>query len=394
MVSEKQNSKVIPDRNEVNLDVSITEFFQALSKSARIKFSLRFTLLAFSFLGISLLLLGVSDRIWETTVSWRIVIFSTGLITALWAMYRLITYSFYYTRKLTWLAKSVRNIYRAKGERLLGIIEITTEDKNRNHSFSPQIFEAAQQKMAQEINSLKIDEIFSWKKVIGPSLGAFGILLMIMIASISYPGLSENAFKRWCIPFASLERKTLTQIREYESESFTVLKDESNTIRFSLSPSSRRKPNYAKLIKPKDSGFHLVSKLNGGIYEFNIPPQSRNFSVDLIVGDYQKKISVKTVTRPRLEDLTSVVKFPQYLSRNSEKLDTLNNQFKVPKSAKITLLGKANRKINQVLIFDSDSSFSENPFSTDFKFNLPALKKDRKYSLLIVDQFGFSPRNP
>ena len=394
MVSEKQNSKVIPDRNEVNLDVSITEFFQALSKSARIKFSLRFALLAFSFLGISLLLLGISDRIWETTVSWRIVIFSTGLITALWAMYRLITYSFYYTRNLPWLAKSVRNIYRAKGERLLGIIEITTEDKNRNHSFSPQIFEAAQQKMAQEINSLKIDEIFSWKKIIGPSLGAFGILIMILIASISYPGLSENAFKRWCIPFASLERKTLTQIREYESESFTVLKDESNTIRFSLSPSSRRKPDYAKLIKPNDSGFHLVSKLNGGIYEFNIPPQSRNFSVDLFVGDYQKKISVKTVTRPRLEDLTTVVKFPQYLSRNAEKLDTLNNQFKVPKSSKITLLGKANRKINQVLIFDSESSFSENPFSTDFKFNLPALKQDRKYSLLIVDQFGFSPREP
>ena len=75
------------------------------------------------------------------------------------------------------------------------------------------------------------------------------------------------------------------------------------------------------------------------------------------MGDYQKKYQVKTVARPRLEDLTTVVKFPQYLSRNSEKLDTLNNQFKVPESSKITLLGKANRKINQVLIFDSDSSF-------------------------------------
>ena len=291
MVSEKQNSKEIPDRKgEVKLDVSITEFFQALSKSARIKFSLRFTLLAFSFLGISLLLLGVSDRIWETTVSWRIVIFSTGLITALWAMYRLITYSFYYTRKLTWLAKSVRNIYRAKGERLLGIIEITTEDKNRNHSFSPQIFEAAQQKMAQEINSLKIDEIFSWKKVIGPSLGAFGILLILVIAYISYPGLSENAFKRWCIPFASLERKTLTEIRNHKTKSFIVLKDESNTIRFSLSPDSRRKPSYAELIQTKDSTFHLVSKLNGGIYEFNIPSTKRKFHSRLDCGRLPKKI--------------------------------------------------------------------------------------------------------
>ena len=47
-------------------------------------------------------------------------------------------------------------------------------------------------------------------------------------------------------------------------------------------------------------------------------------------GRLPKKISVKTVTRPRLEDLTTVVKF-QYLSRNSEKLDTLNNQFKYRK---------------------------------------------------------------
>ena len=129
MECEKQDSKVISDSNKVKLDVNITEFFQDLSKSARIKFSLRFALLAFSFLGISLFLLGVSDRVWETTVSWRIVIFSTGLFTALWAVYRSITYSFYYTRKLSWLAKSVRNIYRAKGERLLGIIEITAEEK-------------------------------------------------------------------------------------------------------------------------------------------------------------------------------------------------------------------------------------------------------------------------
>ena len=105
------------------------------------------------------------------------------------------------------------------------------------------------------------------------------------------------------------------------------------------------------------------------------------------------KISVKTVTQPTGRSHNRS-KIPQYLSRNSEKLDTLNNQFKVPESSEITLLGKANRKINQVLIFDSESSFSENPFSTDFKFNLPALKQDRKYSLLIVDQFGFSPREP
>ena len=100
-------------------------------------------------------------------------------------------------------------MYRAKGERLLGIIEIVEEEKKGNRSFSKQIFEAAQQKMAQEINSLKIDKVFSWKKVRGPCASACGILLVLVMAYTAYPGLSENAFKRWGIPFSSLERKPL-----------------------------------------------------------------------------------------------------------------------------------------------------------------------------------------
>ena len=95
-----------------------------------------------------------------------------------------------------------------------------------------------------------------------------------------------------------------------------------------------------------------------------------------------------------MESLTSIVKLPKYLLRNSEKMDSLNNQIEVPKNSEITLTGKANREIFQVQISDFQSSFDENPYSTDFKFNLPTLKHDNKYSLHIVDHFGFSPREP
>ena len=116
--------------------------------------------------------------------------------------------------------------------------------------------------------------------------------LIILLAYIADPGISENTFKRWSFLLLQLEKKTLTQILNDERKSFIVLKDESNTIRFSLSASSRRKPNYAELIKSNDSKFHLVSTLNGGIYEFNIPPQSEISPLSLIVGDYQKEFSV------------------------------------------------------------------------------------------------------
>ena len=80
--------------------------------------------------------------------------------------------------------------------------------------------------MAQEINSLKIDKVFSWKKVRGPCASACGILLVLVMAYTAYPGLSENAFKRWGIPFSSLERKTLTEILNHKTKSYAVLKNE------------------------------------------------------------------------------------------------------------------------------------------------------------------------
>ena len=113
------------------------------------------------------------------------------------------------------------------------------------------------------------------------------------------------------------------------------------------------------------------------------------------MGDYQKKLSVKTVTRPRMENLTSIVKFPKYLSRNSEKLDSLNKQIKVPENSEITLLGKANRKINQVLIFRLLIQVSV------IIHILPTLNLISQLLNKIVNipytssiKFGFSPREP
>ena len=394
MDKEKYISRKNSGKTEVQLDATINGFFQILSKMARIRIGLRFILLAFCFLGASCLILGISDRFWATTISARSLIFFSGLLSALWAVFNVISYTFYYTRKLPWLSRSVRKVYRAEGERLLGIIEITEQEKMGHQSFSTQIFEAAQLKMAKDINSIQMGKIFSWKKVRLPTASAAVIFLIILLAYASFPGLTKNTFKRWLLPFASVERATLTEILNDETKSFTVLKNESNTIRFSLAASSRRKPNYAELVQSNESKFHLVSTLNGGIYEFIIPPQSNDFSVELIVGDYRKTFSAQSVNRPKLEVLSSLVKFPEYLSLISKEFNSLDNQIEVPENSEITFKGKANRKLNQILITDSTSKYALNPSSKDFALNLPKIKEDKRYLLHIIDHFGFSQREP
>ena len=97
---------------------------------------------------------------------------------------------------------------------------------------------------------------FFWKKVRFPCASACGILLVIVMAFIADSEISENTFKRWSILRFHRKENSYPNSRAKEN-SFTVLKDEPNTIRFSLSSSSRIKPNYAELIKSKDSKFTI-----------------------------------------------------------------------------------------------------------------------------------------
>ena len=146
--------------------------------------------------------------------------------------------------------------------------------------------------MVQEIKTLQVGEIFSWKKVRIPTAGASVIFLILLLASLSYPELSKNSFKRWSLPFASIERTTLTEILNDEIKALPFSKMNSTPLGFHYLPQVVGSQIMLNLFRSDESKLHLISSLNGGIYEFNIPPQTKNFSIDLIVGDYRKTFSV------------------------------------------------------------------------------------------------------
>ena len=90
-------------------------------------------------------------------------------------------------------------------------------------------------------------------------------------------------------------------------------------------------PENAKLILSNNSKSYLISSLESGVYKFNIPPQKKDLSAKLTVGDYRNTFSLQTVNRPRLETLSSLINFPEYLSINSQNFDSLNNQIEIRK---------------------------------------------------------------
>ena len=82
------------------------------------------------------------------------------------------------------------------------------------------------------------------------------------------------------ISFFSVERITFTQILNDENKIFTILENEPTTIRFSISPYSRTKPNYAELHNSSESKFSLISSLNGGFMNLTFHLKKKIFPLN------------------------------------------------------------------------------------------------------------------
>lgn len=378
----------------MELNISISQFFVTLQRIARKRIILKYSLLICTFVGASWILLFASDRLINTPKEARFLLFGVGLLLSLWAIWRLLTFGFHFCTNHSWLAKRVRDQYRGKGERLLGIIEIAGERNSFDHTFSTQIFQAAQQKMVGEIDSIHREKVFPWKVVTIPTVGACSAIFIIFFLSITFPELSSNSFQRWIHPFSNLERMTLTQFLQPDINSFYIVKDESSPIRFSLTHNCKLKPNQARLIHSGDQPFHLISRLNGNIYDFEIPPKSNPFSVSLSGGDFHQRYKFYPITRPEIESMQVKINFPDYLCLDTVIQEGSNQKIKIPENTSISLSGSATRTLSQVLITDEHSQVSTLPQSTKFRLNLSTINQDRNFNIHILDEYGLSPRKP
>mgnify|MGYP007000309952 len=72
-------------------------------------------------------------------------------------------------------------------------------------------------------------------------------------------------------------------------------------VRFAVSNKSKLNPETLHLVKGGENPFHLVSIKNGGIYEFQIPPQSETFLAELEGGDFKRNFLFNPISRPAIE---------------------------------------------------------------------------------------------
>jgi len=253
---------------------SLHAFFLSLRRTARVRQGAKYGMLAAISIACSWFALFLLDRFWETPSTARGFLSVLGWSGAVWAGYGLSVLILRLSGDSGWLARRMRQAYRAKGERMLGIIEISRERENDDSAFSPRIFEAAQERMENELHSVDHNKIFPRRMLLWPTLSLLFLAFLCAAAFWAYPGLSLNAWERWIRPWDSTERATLTLFSLPPENRFHLLEGESSVLRIPLSKESGFAPKFAVLDSPHEEPFMLRTKSNGGIYEFSIPPLS------------------------------------------------------------------------------------------------------------------------
>ena len=294
----------------------------------------------------SLLLVFISDRLWETPVQVRELIFLCGLGGAIaggliWERHWL-----WHRRDLRALAALVQLKYRRLGDRLLGIVELANE-KNHPANFSPALYHAAIQQVAEEAE--KFDFLQSVSARQAKRLGWLaGVLSLILLAvCIVLPQAGGNAFLRWIAPWAGIPRHTLVALEGFPAQ-LIVPHGEPFVIAGSVSYRSFWKP--ARGVARLGGQTKLEAGVQAGKIRLQIPAQVEKGVLQVRVGDALARVEILPSHRPSLQQLSALIHLPDYLQYPDQTQAALNGSLRAVEGSKISFRGTVSRPLSTALM--------------------------------------------
>lgn len=379
---------------DFSLHGSIQSFLSSLGKKAIFRIGVKYLCWALSSLLFSWHLSFLCDRFFDTPKTLRILILSMGLAGALLACFKFILFCRHTKNSKTWLAKQVRKIYRTKGERLLGIVELAKDyNSNPRNQGSSKLFEAAQFKMEKELVHLKPTKIFTWIHHLRTFLFLGVFLLSGFISAVLVPEIIPNSINRWFFPWASVERVTLTRL-DIEQSPIVVPKEESYVIRFPTSPDSHIHPSQAEISSKLKPFTRQVSFKNSNFFEFILPPLENANPFNVSCGDFRSEILIIPKTRPHILDCRAMITWPKYtqIPITEEKLS--GPTLKILDGSKLEIQGSANRALSAITLREPFDFHFQSLNSEKFSFPLHSSFKSGPMELRFSDLDHLSQSRP
>lgn len=253
---------------------------------------------AISWLFVSYLVFFVSDRLWETPPSLRILLLGAGLGTAI----------------------------------LHGVLRLN----RRMHPSQSKENPGPRGDRSSEAVILRRH----WKTVLPP----VAMLTLAMALLIILPEASRSTFMRWLLPMSQNPRFTFVRIEGLPGE-LVVARGEPFELRFGVACTSFWQPKRVSASFPGES--LRKTKVHDGRANFEFAGQTEPRPLILQSGDCTLGLKIIPLARPQLKEIAALVSPPPSLQRPPMARPLNNGNLRVIEGSRIVLKGLASRSLKR-----------------------------------------------
>lgn len=257
------------------------------------------------------------DRIFDVTIPGRIVWVVLIVATLAAIISKYLSGTHFSTSEWTGLARLLEKKYPGPGDRLLGILEIGSDDDEWGRSRT--LSQAAISKVSAELRVTDFDQALPMPGFLLLGSTVFGTAFVILVMAFVIPEPVANTALRWGAPWLQTERYTFAQPEAMESVVY-VAKGEDYEVPVRLKKNSPWKPDKAvvTLTGREPVPFQLVKKEGSDFYQVAIPAHSDSRNMDIRIGDHKLKLMIEPKDRSSVESAQANIQLPDYLMRSSQ----------------------------------------------------------------------------
>lgn len=350
-------------------------------------------LIAGSIAGLagSYLLVFASDRIWDSPIWLRGTAFVGGAVVVGYFASAWLKRWILKRRNRKDLAAIVQRKFQRLGDRLLGIVELSSEEKHLQ-GFSPELYRAAIRQVASEANQYDFREAVPHAAFSRASrLALIGAGLAVATFLI-FPKAGLNAAARAAAPWAKVPRFTLVEIAEMPNE-LLVPHGEQFNIAGSVNYRSFWKPGrVAAWFGRMRSG---DSRIQSGAFNLSLAGRTEDGVLRVKVGDAEARVRVRPLLRPSLKNLEAKVELPDYLKLPPRTENAQGGSLTVVEGSKAAFQGKVSRPLKSAeALVGPEEKLRVTTAADQFSTAAVAVDNVQLAEFRWEDQFGFTNQQP
>jgi hypothetical protein len=290
------------------------------------------------------------------------------------------------TRTMQQVARLLSNRYPALGDQLLGVIELTTGERDLGESHS--LTTAAIEQVDTAVKDRNFTDAIPKPRSRQWAIAAAIPMLLLLIAITAVPDAAWNAVGRWLTPWRDIDRYTFAQIESLPAD-IVVPHGEEFQVSAMLKEETKWAPESGTILL--DGQPNVAAAQVDGKFDFSLPSQTSDGALNVRIGDVRESVAVRPVTRPELTAMTASVTLPDYLEYTKQLTqDVRGGAISVVKGASVAFDAEVSRDLAEATVSAGEADITGSTIRTSGL----EVADSSIYQFEWTDTLGLSSREP